>query len=63
MIALQFGKLADHFGDEIGLAQPRGQFGVICEQLHIVVIPAKAGTQSVLLGGATLGPRRRGDDG
>ncbi len=27
--ALQFGEFADHFGDQIGLAQPRCQFGLI----------------------------------
>ena len=25
--ALEFGELADHFGDEVGLAQARGLFG------------------------------------
>jgi len=29
--ALQFGELTDHLGDEVGLAQPRGEFGLISQ--------------------------------
>jgi hypothetical protein len=27
--ALQFGEFADHFGDEVGLAQARREFGLV----------------------------------
>ena len=50
--ALELGELADHAGDEIGLAEPRGAFGEVCQfgraplsAFSCCSTPAKAGAQ------------------
>ena len=43
---LQFGKLADHLGDQIGLGEPRRLFGHFGEVFPAqAVTPAQAGVQ------------------
>ena len=42
--ALELGELADHAGDEVGLRQPRGAFGLV-RQFHSSSLPRKRESQ------------------